>query len=130
MDTTATESGITLQFGGIVSLIPLCSSATATITDIQESMDGLGLTCYNAIAGLEFNSTVMFDVIGKWKFVDCLNLFLTHLQYMWYTVCYNFLCGCSRSKLLCYTVCSKVTCTVRCFNRAGGSNGTLVRLSN
>ena len=80
------ESGITFQLDTATGT-PLCASATATITNIQGSMDGLDLTCYNTLSMLEFSSTVMFDVIGKWKLVDCLNLFLAHLQYMHGTQC-------------------------------------------
>ena len=79
------ESGITFQLSTI-STSPLCSNATAIITNIQESMAGLDLTCYSLIPP-GFTSTVMFDVIGKWKFLDCLNLFLAHLQYMHGTQC-------------------------------------------
>ena len=61
---TGAESGITLQLD-TVSTSPLCSNATATITNIQQSMDGLELTCYNVIAMKEFTTTVMFEVIGK-----------------------------------------------------------------
>ena len=70
------ESGITFQLG-TVTLDPVCASATATITNIQGSMDGLDLTCYSEIPMQDFSSTVMFGVIGKWKFSACtLNLFL------------------------------------------------------
>ena len=63
------ESGITLQLD-TATVSPTCASATATITNIQESMDGLDLTCYNGIPMQEFTSTVMFDVTGKGKFVS------------------------------------------------------------
>ena len=62
---SAAESGITLQLD-IVSVDPLCATATATITKIQESMDGLDLTCFTTVGG-GFTSTVLFDVIGKPK---------------------------------------------------------------
>ena len=94
------ESGITFQLD-MVSTRPLCVNATATITNIQGSMDGLDLTCYNVQSTLEFTTTVMLDVIGKWKFVDCLNLFLAHLHvHAWYTVWRHcFMYGWPRSQL-------------------------------
>ena len=65
--TMAESGGISLQFD-TVSLNPLiCATATATITNIQESMDGLDLTCFTPVAG-EFTSTVLFDVIDICKF--------------------------------------------------------------
>ena len=78
------ESGITFRLD---TQSNLCSSSTATITNFQQSMDGQDLTCFNTIPGEEFTTTVTFDVIGKWKFVDCLSLFLTPLQYMHGTQC-------------------------------------------
>ena len=68
IQTTAMESGIAFQVD-TVSVNPLCSNATATITNIQESMDGLDLTCFNVVPALEFITTVVIDVIGKGKFV-------------------------------------------------------------
>ena len=62
----AMKSGITFQLD-TASASPLCFSATATITNINESMDGLDLTCFEIVVIVEFTSTVMFDVIGKWK---------------------------------------------------------------
>ena len=110
VDTTVMESNITFQFDTFVPN-PQCSSATATITNIQESMNGLDIECFNPLTTLEFTSTVMFDVIGKWKFVDCLSLFLAHLQYMRGTQCGStVLCtnGLVRSKLLSCTVHVKI----------------------
>ena len=58
------ESGIEFVWGGTVEPArPICTYSIATITNIQESMDGLDLTCINTLTG--FNSTVVFDVIGK-----------------------------------------------------------------
>ena len=65
-DPSTVESGITLQLD-TVSIVPLCSTATATITNIQESIDGLDLTCFTPV-GAGFTSTVLFNVIGKFKF--------------------------------------------------------------
>ena len=62
-DRSAVESGIVFQIGTI-SQSPLCSNATATITNIQPSMDELNLTCFNPIPP-EFTSAVVFNVIGK-----------------------------------------------------------------
>ena len=62
-DRSAVESGIVFQIDTI-SQSPLCSNATATITNIQSSMDELNLTCFNPIPP-EFTSTVVFNVIGK-----------------------------------------------------------------
>ena len=83
---TGAESGITLQLD-TVSTSPTCSNATATVTNIQETMDGLDLTCYNVVPTQEFSSTVMFDVIGEWKFIDCLDCFwLTYSTCMVHSV--------------------------------------------
>ena len=62
------ESGIEFQAHTVSNILPLCSNATATITNIQESMDGLDITCYS-IFPPGFTSTVLFDVIGKWTCV-------------------------------------------------------------
>ena len=41
---------------------PPCATATATIANIQESIQGLNLTCADAST---FLSTVVIDVVGK-----------------------------------------------------------------
>ena len=72
---TAVESGITFQLD-TVSINPTCANATATITNIQESMDGLDLMCFNVLPP-GFTSTVLFSVVGKWKFfLACLSIFI------------------------------------------------------
>ena len=57
-------SSITFQFD-TTSLAPLCTNATATITDIQQSMDGLDLTCLSSSFNVAFSSSVLFEVVGK-----------------------------------------------------------------
>ena len=64
---SAVESGIAFQLH-TVSTSPLCSNATATITNFQESMDGLDLTCYNPLPQ-GFTSTVFLALICKWACV-------------------------------------------------------------
>ena len=66
-EMSSVESGIALQLDTI-STNPLCSNATATITNIQDTMDGLDITCYNILPP-GFTSTVLLDVIGKWTCV-------------------------------------------------------------
>ena len=46
----------------IMSNSSICTTATATIENIQESMQGLSFTC---ISGLTIWTTVVIDVVGK-----------------------------------------------------------------
>ena len=41
---------------------PTCATTTATIANIQESMQGLSLTCTD---GLNSEATIVIDVVGK-----------------------------------------------------------------
>ena len=47
----------------VVSGPPTCATATATIANIQESMQGLNLTCTD---GLNSAMTMIIDVVGKY----------------------------------------------------------------
>ena len=66
LDMSAVKPGITFQYVDRTTSPTICTISTATITNIQEPMDGLYLTCSDPLEG-GFTSTVFFDVIGKWK---------------------------------------------------------------
>ena len=51
---------------------PPCVTATATIANIQESMQGLSLSCNN---GFDLATTVTIDVIGKLHVIGNLELY-------------------------------------------------------
>ena len=60
--TTKLDGAITFELNEVMTSPSPCATATATIANIQESMQGLSLTCSDAFT---FLSTVVIDVIGE-----------------------------------------------------------------
>ena len=60
---TRLDGAIVFSLVEVVPGPPPCATTTATIADIQESMQGLSLTCTD---GLNSAMTVIIDVVGKY----------------------------------------------------------------